>query len=115
MTATQRTAKTVAGVGSSGTILGADTACDNTNGDFFYQDGHTLLILNNTDSSSHTVTIPYVRTVDGTALTSVVLTLAASEVRAVAAGIPDRGYYGQPAKITFTANSNLVKFKLLNF
>lgn len=113
MPATAITAATATGVGSGGTVVTA-AACDNTNGNSFIQDGRTLLRLNNTDASSHTVTFPYPVLVDGATVPAKVVTLAASEVRYVAAGTGSLSNLYPGGKVTFTANSNLVKYELVN-
>lgn len=114
MPATAIVAATATGVGAGGTTVVAG-ACDNTNGNSFVQDGRTLLRLNNSDASSHTVTFPYPVLVDGATVPSKVVTLAASAVVYVAAGLGQLANLYPQGKVTFTANSNLVKYELVNF
>lgn len=113
MTATAAIAVTATSTGSGGNAV-TDVACDNVNGNSFVQDGNTVLILRNTDASSHTVTFTYPGTVDGQSIPNKVITVNATSNLVLGPGLPPfQGLY--PGNVvTFTANSNLVKFNLIN-
>lgn len=115
MPATNVLATSALNIGAGGTIY-TEAATDNVNGNTFTQDGRTLLRLNNTAGTPQTVTFTYPVSVDGAAVPSKVLTLATTEVRYVACGMSNYDKYLYPnGLITFTSNSALIKYSLINF
>lgn len=115
MPATALVAKTAAGVGSGGTVV-ASVACDNVNGNTFVQDGRTLLRFNS--SPGGTITFPYPVLVDGQTIPTKTVTVAASGVVYVAAGLTPGGglsalYPG--GTINFTASAATMFVELVNF
>jgi hypothetical protein len=111
--ATGLNAQTATSVGAGGVIV-VPTACDIT-GNSFVQEGRTLLRLVNTDATSKTVTFTFPVLVDGNTVPAEVLTLAASEVRYVAAGLGQYKNLYPGGLVSFTANSILMKYELVNF
>ena len=116
MPATVVTPITALNIGAGGTLGSAALATDNTNGNSFVQDGKTLLRLVNTDASSHTVTFTYPVQVDGQTVPSKVVTMAASAIVWIACGLASADRVLYPSNvITFTSNSNLVKYELVTY
>lgn len=85
----------------AGVAIPTGIATDATNGNVIANDGNVLLILDNTDTASHTVTFAIHGTVDGVASPGKTLTLAASATR-VAGPFPT-SVYGNALDITSTA------------
>jgi len=80
------------------------TATDATNGNTFLNDGHTWLEVNNTDSSTHTLTIHLAQLVDGQPAASLVKTLTAGATKRYAKfPVPQYG-----SKVLLTVDSALL-------
>jgi hypothetical protein len=81
------------------------TFCDATNGNITPNSGATIFRLQNTDSSSHTVTFTTIPTEDGLALADLVITLGASAKEWLSEF--DTRTFG--SQLTYQANSALVE------
>lgn len=75
-----------------GIDLTTGSAVDVTNGNTIQNDGATVLVVKNTDTASHTLTINIVEKVDGQTVPAKTWTLAASAEKAV--GPFDPAVYG---------------------
>lgn len=95
------TVLTATEVTRAGVAMPTGVASDATNGNAIANDGNLLLILDNTDSASHTVTFAIHGTLDGVASPGKTVTLAATTVR-VAGPFPT-SVYGDVLGITTTA------------
>jgi hypothetical protein len=87
-------------------------ACDNTNGNSFTATGREILLVQNTDSSAHTITItPVADPYGGTNTTLTTYSVAATSFAAI-----QMKYligWSTGGVINTTCNSNLVKFAVL--
>lgn len=80
-------------------------SADPTNGNSIPNGGSTIVLVENTDTASHTLTVEFARSFDGQVVTPKVHTLVASTKYMLRMGpVSD---YGNVVKVT--ANSNLVK------
>jgi hypothetical protein len=94
------------------------TACDNVNGNSFTSTGREILIMQNTDSSSHTVTVtpvtdPYGGT--NTSLTNYSLAATGSAGSTSAVQMKYQPGWASAGVISMTCTSALVKFAVLQF
>lgn len=105
MAATAHTATTLGHTTAATFPTSPGAAANATDGDTFPNGGSSILVMNNTDASSHTVEVALSATVDGLAVTPRSFTVPASTVQLVKLGsVAD---YGSTVKVT--ADSNLVK------
>lgn len=98
---------------SAGSLDITMTAADNVNGNSFVITGHEILLIWNTDSAAHTVTISSVadslgRTGD---VTSYSVGATTHSAFSFLGGV--NGWQQPGGTVNFTANSNLIKFAVL--
>lgn len=77
-----RTAVPVTSFTRAGGAVPAPVTGDTANGHSIVNDGNTGVVVTNTGSTSHTVTINLFRTVDGQAVTPRIVSISAGETRA---------------------------------
>lgn len=94
----------------TGVTLPTGSAADTTNGNSATNDGQVLLLADNTDTASHTVTISLPGKVDGQAVTSRAATVAAGAT--VLLGPYPPQYYG--STLSITCDSATVKLAALH-
>ena len=73
-----RTALTPTQLTRAGTAPATTAALDATNGNSVPNDGHTWIVVDNTDTASHTLTVHLVGGTDGQGITPKTITVAAS-------------------------------------
>jgi hypothetical protein len=99
---------------SAGGLLLTLTACDNTNGNTITSTGREVLLVQNTDSSTHTITItPVADPYGGLNTTLTAYSLAATSFSAVQLKYQIGWVSG--TTISLTCNSNLVKYAVLQY
>ncbi len=105
MPATARTATTLTHITPVTVPASPGLAADVTNGDSYPNGGSSLLVMNNTDTVSRTVSVSISTTVDGQSVTARTFTVPASTVQYVKLG--PVANYGSTTVVT--ANNALVK------
>jgi hypothetical protein len=105
MPATARSSITLSRTAATTVVASPGTAADATNGDAYPNSDDSFLVMNNTGGSTYTVTIAYVNTVDGQAVTGRQFSVPATTMQWVKLGRTD--LYGTTA--TITASNTAVK------
>lgn len=95
------TALTLTQTSRAGVTMPIGTAADTVNGNSVTNDGSVLLIADNTDTASHTVTIALPGKVDGQTVASRTVTIAAGTTSILGPYPPQ--YYGSSLAITCDA------------
>jgi hypothetical protein len=103
---------------TAGQLAIAFTACDNTNGNSFTATGREILIMQNTDSSAHTITItPVTDPYGGTNTSLTTYSLAATGSAGSTSAVQMKYLVGWATSgvVSMTCTSALVKFAVLQF
>lgn len=96
---------------TAGALAITVAACDNTNGNSFTFTGREVLLLQNTDSSAHTVTLtPVVDQFGGTNSTFTAYSIPATSFAAVQMKFSN---FATAGVVSMTCNSNLIKIAVL--
>lgn len=97
---------------TAGQLTVTMTACDNTNGNSFTSTGREVLILQNTDTAPHTITVtPVADPYGGTNTTLTAYSLPSSTISAIQMKFQVGWVTG--STISMTCTSNLIKFAVL--